>query len=74
MKELDKASQPKEHQSSPTNMSLNNSEKLPKYFSEWDYVWFTDEIDEKCPNCCCQDTKKRVARENQGLGPIVGFG
>ena len=61
----------KDDQTTTTN---NYTQRLDKYFDTKDYQWFVDDIDKKCCLCCCQDIKKRVVRENQGLGPVVGFG
>jgi len=67
---------PENTQPSPANMSLNNSEKNAKYFSQETLDKYVDSYDRNCevvPCWVCSDTKIKVARENQGLGPVVGF-
>lgn len=70
------ASRPKDNQTNPANMSINNSEKNAKYFTQQTLDMYVDSYDRNCqiiPCWVCSDIKANVVRQNANLGVFIGF-
>lgn len=76
MKIADQGSPSREPGRRNETMTNHNRENHLKYFSQETLDKYVDDYDKNCdvvPCWVCLDTKTKVARENLGLGPVIGF-